>query len=198
MKIAVTLAACALVCSLFLNFLPVNGEEAIYSDTVRLHIRAASDSDEDQALKLLVRDRVLALLEKRLDGVSDSEAAAAMIEDSLDALESEAEKTLSENGSECKARVFLTLEEFPEREYDGFTLPAGTYRSLRIDIGKADGHNWWCVIFPSVCTVDAVRAEEKYAEAGFTPEQYRLIDNKSGGKYKVRFKILELLAGIFS
>lgn len=198
MKIIAILASCVLICSLLLNFLPVNGEEAIYSDTVRLHIKAASDSKEDQDLKLKVRDRVLDVLDEKMGSANSCDEAVELVECSLDKIKENAEDVLRENGRDFDVTVSLEHEKFPERKYDSFTLPAGTYRSLRVDIGKAEGHNWWCVLFPSVCTSDALRAEEKYAEAGFTPEQYRIIENGKSGKYKVRFKILEILAGIFS
>ena len=194
MKFLLSFCASVLIATVLLGILPVNGEEAIYENTVRLHVIAKSDGDEDQALKLKVRDGILQLLEGELEGVCDSDRAAEIIGGMTDRLEDRAEEVLSENGCNDTVKVEFGIEEYPVRYYEGFALPSGTYRSLRVVIGEGEGHNWWCILFPSVCISDSVFAEEEYAEAGFTPEQYRIIDNGSPARYKVRFKILEILA----
>ncbi len=198
MKLLITCCTCILCVTVLFNILPIRGEEELYHDTIRLHVKAESDSDEAQALKLKVRDRVLDVLTERLCDVSDTESAESIITDSLPQLEAAARETVAECEHNCKVSVSFKRERFPERRYEGFTLPAGEYRSLRVTLGEGNGHNWWCILFPTVCISPSSDAGEIYAEAGFTPEQYRIIDNKSPRKYKVRFKILELLAGIFT
>ncbi len=190
-------AAClsVLIATVLLNYLPIHGEEGIYTDTIRLHVIAKSDSEKHQAEKLAVRDSVLELVGERLEGVTDFEAANEVLCGMTEEIKLCAEETLLDLGNRDNVSVELSPEEYPIRYYDEFTLPAGVYNSLRVTIGEGDGKNWWCVLFPSVCVSDAVEVEDKYTEAGFTSDQYHMIKNDSGTKYKVRFKILEILSG---
>lgn len=194
MKILISLCASILIAVTVLNFLPINGEEKIYKDTVRLHVIAKSDSEEDQSLKLKVRDAVLSCISEELSDVTDSETACNVLRSLENEIKAAAEKELDANGAVESVNVVFGVENYPTRYYEGFTLPAGAYNSLRVTIGEGQGHNWWCMLFPSVCITDAVETKEDYVAAGFTPEQYKIIDNSSGKKYKVRFKILEILA----
>ncbi len=196
MKILVSICLSVLVCTVLLSYLPVHGEEEIYENTVRLHVIAASDSEEDQALKLHVRDRVLDFVSQKLENVEDHATACALLDGMKDELAKCAEAALSEAGDEREVSVEFGREKYPVRYYEGFTLPAGNYNSLRVVLGEGAGKNWWCILFPSVCISDAVKAKEDYVAAGFTPEQYKLIENGSGKKYKVRFKILEVLSDV--
>ena len=99
-------------------------------------------------------------------------------------------------GEDCPVQVELGRERYPVRIYENYSLPAGEYTSLRIRIGEGEGRNWWCILFPRLCTARATEEEvyEDFIAAGFTPEQYRMIKNESGPKYKIRFRILEILA----
>ncbi len=194
MKVLVSLCLSVLVCGVLLSYLPVHGEEEIYENTVRLHVIAASDSEEDQSLKLQVRDRVLDFVSQKLEKVEDHATACSLLDGMKDELEKCAEEALSAAGDVRDVVVEFVKEKYPIRYYEGFTLPAGSYNSLRVVIGEGKGKNWWCILFPSVCISDAVKAKEDYVAAGFTPEQYKLIENGSGKKYKVRFKILEVLS----
>ena len=196
MKVLVSLCMSVLVCTILLTYLPVHGEEEIYENTVRLHVIAASDSEEDQTIKLHVRDRVLEFVSQKLEKVEDHATACAILDGMKDELETCAEEALGEAGDARDVTVEFGMEKYPIRYYEGFTLPAGTYNSLRVVIGEGEGKNWWCILFPSVCISDAVKAKEDYVAAGFTPEQYKLIENGSGKKYKVRFKILEVLSDV--
>ncbi len=180
-----------------LSFLPVRGEDAVYRDVIRFHVVAASDGEEDQRLKLLVRDKTLSLLEERLAGVTDRRKAAEIISSALPEIEEAARETVASGGKDSPVKATLTREEYPTRYYDGFALPSGEYTSLRVVIGEGSGHNRWCVLFPSFCTAAASEAEDDYLAAGFTDEQYSVIRRDSSPKYKVRFKILEVLSGIF-
>ena len=197
MKLLVSLCASVLIATVLLNFLPVHGEENIYENTVRLHVIAASDSEEDQSLKLRVRDSILELVTSELEGVSDNETACKVISYMTEEIEHCAENTLDDAGHPSDVTVSFDLEEYPVRHYDEFTLPSGVYKSLKVTIDKGEGRNWWCILFPSVCVKDASKAESDYIEAGFTPDQYKMIENSSGKKYKVRFKVLEILSDIF-
>ncbi len=188
---------CLILAALALTFLPVRGEQEIYDGVIRLHVIAASDGAEDQAVKLKVRDSVLSALAEKLDGVRDRDVAKTVVADSLGLVETAARETLAAEGREDSVAVTFTREEYPEREYDDFALPAGEYDSLRVTLGGGEGKNWWCILFPSFCTSLAEDAEEDFIGAGFTPDQYGAVKKDSGIKYRVRFKILELFADWF-
>ena len=118
---------------------------------LRLHVVGASDSVEDQEVKLLVRDAVLASLEDGLADLTDPEAAYDYVARMLPKVKAAADRCLEEAGFSDTAQVSLTEETFPTRDYDTFSLPAGVYRALRIVIGEGEGRNWWCVVFPQLC-----------------------------------------------
>ncbi len=194
MKHLISFCIAVLIAVVLLNFLPVSGESEIYSNTVRLHILANSDSAEDQEIKFKLRDVILVKLKEILKDVSTIEEALNLTEASCDELENTSEVFLNELGICAPVSVTLDKETYPTRHYDNFSLPAGIYNSLKVTINEGDGQNWWCIIFPSLCISDAVEAEEEYVEAGFTPEQYKIIENDSAPKYKVKFKILEIIS----
>ena len=187
---------CALTLLMFaLELLPVHGEEAVYGNTIRLHVIANSDTDEDQALKLKVRDAVLACISEKTGGSSDFNEAYGVISASRGEIRRAALDVIGENGYMYDVCVELGLEDYPTRGYDEVRLPAGRYTSLRVKIGEAAGHNWWCVLFPALCT-ESASAREKLTAAGFTPSQIRIL-TENGGKYEVRFRILELIEKLF-
>ena len=193
MKCIAALCAAFLSAYTILTCLPVHGEEEIYNSTIRLHVLANSDSEEDQAKKLLVRDAVLTYLEASLTQNDTYESALSAVSDHLDGIRERAEETLD---GKYAVRVELGREKYPVRQYENYTLPAGEYTSLRVLIGEGEGKNWWCVLFPRLCTSRATEEEvyEDFIAAGFSPEQYRLIKNESSPKYKIRFRILEILS----
>lgn len=123
----------------------------VRENVVRLHIIANSDSIEDQALKLKVRDAILAQSTDIFDGNEKYEDALTVCQDSLNQFKEIADRTIEENGFSYSAEASVGDTYFETREYDTFTLPAGTYKSLNIRLGKAEGKNWWCVVFPAVC-----------------------------------------------
>ena len=191
--------AALLVILMALSFLPVHGEADIYDTVVRLHVLANSDSDEDQALKLKVRDAVLAVTADGLTGQTDRAAAVAVIGDRLEDIRAAAEQVIAAEGRDDLAgTVTVTLgeEEYPRRTYGDCTLPAGTYLSLRVCIGEAAGHNWWCVLFPPLClsaaSADRDTAEDAFISVGLTKDQYAVITETEHTKYRIRFKVLEL------
>ena len=197
MKVKIIGALCLSFLVLFAvtSVLPVNGEAGIYDDMIRLHVLANSDSEEDQALKLKVRDAVLEEAEKIC--ASNSEEAYVKTKESLEILERAAEKKIKEEGYDYPVLVVLGEEKYPEREYDGFTLPEGTYTSLRVLIGEAEGKNWWCVLYPPLCTASAEKREEVFIAAGFTDEQYKTITESNNKTYKIKFKIAEIIKDLF-
>lgn len=161
-------------------------QRALAGELVRLHVVGASDSEEDQAVKLQVRDAVLAQAQPWLEGVTTREEARRILEEHLEEL-AQAGAQVS-NGAAVTARI-AEDEWFPTKEYSDFALPAGCYTGLKIVVGEGEGHNWWCVVFPPLC-MNAV--SEVTREAGnFTQDQVKLITGESEG-YVVRFRMLEL------
>ena len=162
---------------------------------IRLHVVANSDTSADQAVKLAVRDAVLREAGRVLDGAEDPKQAVAA---QLPALEATANAELQRQGSEDLARVSFRRELFPTREYDTFSLPAGVYDSLRVTIGQGEGHNWWCVIFPSLCVpATAAGFAEAAAAGGFSTGEIRLL-TQADPAYTVKFRSLELLQALKS
>ena len=162
---------------------------------IRLHVVANSDTNADQAVKLAVRDAVLREAGRVLDGAEDPKQAVAA---QLPALEAAANAELQRQGSEDLARVSFRRELFPTREYDTFSLPAGVYDSLRVTIGQGEGHNWWCVIFPSLCvpaTPDGFA--EAAAAGGLSTSEIRPL-TQADPAYTVKFRSLELLQALKS
>ena len=160
---------------------------------IRLHVVANSDSGADQAVKLHVRDAVLAAARQALQGAGDPQQAIAQ---ALPQLEAAANAALAAQGSRETARVSFRRELFPTREYDTFSLPSGVYRSLRVTIGAGGGHNWWCVIFPSLCVPATADGFVQAAEAGgFTRAEIGLMTQADEG-YVLKFRSLELLQAL--
>ena len=162
---------------------------------LRLHVVAASDSDEDQALKLKVRDAINEELDSLMDEFSDMESAKNYLQEQLPMLERIANQTLKEAGSSHKATVSLMREPFPARKYDTFVLPAGIYEAVRVTIGAGEGRNWWCVVFPSLC-VSATSDEfaDAAAGAGFSDPLTGALTGRE--EYRVRFFILDCIGWV--
>lgn len=203
MKAALSFAIAVLLSAVLFAVLPIHGEYAVYDETIRLHVLANSDSDADQSVKLSVRDAVLVTVEELLRDVSSRDEAMTILADNSDKIRKCAAKRLRSLGYPDTVAVQFGEEHYPTRVYDAFTLPAGVYTSLRVEIGEAAGRNWWCILFPSVCGRFA-RGEdgteaivEDFVAAGFTPEEYRLITENDRMPYKVRFWLLEEIAKWF-
>ena len=159
---------------------------------VRLHVVANSDSQQDQAVKLQVRNAVLSYLQPLLATKSDPEQAREMLRKQLPQLQAVANETLKAAGKPQDAVVSLCQESFAQRQYDTFTLPAGVYHSLRIVLGDGDGRNWWCVVFPQLCLGATTHdVEDAAAGAGFSQELCGAITGEDG--YTLRFFALEAL-----
>ena len=156
----------------------------IADQMIRLHVLAASDSETEQAVKLEVRDAVLEDLRPKLAACTGKEDAAAVLEAALPAVEAAA---LSAAGDR-DVTVSLSEEYYPTRDYDGFSLPAGRYTSLRVVLGEGAGHNWWCVVYPPLC-VTAAEASQEAIET-LNADTAQIITESDG--YVVKFKLLEL------
>lgn len=156
-------------------------------DLVRLHVVAVSDDEAEQAVKLRVRDAVLAYLEPSLDGLHDAQTARGTIRTHLDGIQAAAE-TAAEGHP---VTVTLGREYYPTRDYGSFALPAGEYCSLRVVLGEGQGHNWWCVVFPPLCMSAAESPAAEAVGSGLTDADASLISGQDGD-YVIRFRALEL------
>ena len=181
------------VCILMLSGFKVDRDVTALSDKlIRLHVVANSDSEEDQAVKLKVRDAVLEMLDPMLDGECGKDGAEDVISGHMDDIVAAAEKTLHENGYSYEVSAKLAAESFPTVDYDTFSLPAGEYTSLRIVIGEGEGHNWWCVVFPSLCTAAAVEYDD---DTTLTDAETALI-TRENPHYIIKFKIAEIIGSL--
>ena len=127
-------------------------------EVLRFHVLANSDSDEDQALKLKVRDAVLEFLEENMPEMEDAADTKAWIRTNIDAIEEISRETVDAEGAEYPVSAAVTTCWFPDKSYGDVTFPAGNYEALRIEIGAAEGHNWWCVLYPGLCFLDTMNA----------------------------------------
>ena len=169
--------------------------EDIPEHVLRLHVLANSDSQEDQTLKLQVRDRILQESAGMLDGVRNKEEAEQRIRETLPALQRAAEDEIEQRGYTYPVTVELEQTYFPTREYEQVTLPAGTYEALRVCIGAAEGHNWWCVLYPNLCFMDSVHAivpkeGKEELRSVLTDEEYAMI--VKGTPVKIKWFFLQL------
>lgn len=180
-----------------------SGAEArsnISEDVFRLHIIANSDSREDQALKLKIRNAILEESGDIFDGALSAKEAAKLANAHLDDFRRTAEKVIYENGYDYDVKCEITEMYFDERTYGSVSLPAGNYNALRICVGNAEGKNWWCVMFPSLCLPAVTDTDEVLERAlddgALTEEEVEILKNPSN--YEVRFyfaDLIEKLAG---
>ena len=191
-KIWKRIGICLLAVAVLSAFAVLRDREYLNRELIRLHVVANSDSEEDQALKLQVRDAVLESLNEDLANVGDVEAAKAYLRENLPKLQSVANRTLEKAGVDSRAVVSLCRETYDIRRYDTFSLPSGVYESLRIVIGEGAGHNWWCVAFPTLCLSATTEGFEEAAEtAGMGGSLTRTLSN--GEDCSVRFFLLDVL-----
>ncbi len=194
-RIIITSFLCFVTFLLLWSIIPSAEECEIYNSTIRLHVLANSDSERDQEVKLKVRD---AILEHISAYESESkEQTLTMIASDREYLEGLAEGVLKKEGIIDTVSIEIGKEDYPRRDYEGFSLPAGEYTSVRVIIGEGSGQNWWCVLFPPLCTAQSIEYDdEAYVSAGLTKEQYYMITGTSG-EYEIKFKLLEIAANAF-
>ena len=162
---------------------------ALCADTLRLHIRAASDAVADQSAKLRVRDAVLAVMQQC--PAHSAPEARAWAAGQLLQFQLAAQRALAAQGIRTPVRVYLVNMYFPARRYPTGQLPAGRYDAVRITIGSGSGQNWWCVVFPPLCTAAASDVPTVALDAGLTDQEVALITEADEG-YILKFKSVEL------
>ncbi len=163
-------------------------QQSLAGQVLRLHVLANSDSEEDQALKLQVRDAVLACTQPLLEDVTSQQEAEAVLSDALNTLEQTGTSTVRSAGYDYPVTATLETDWFPTRTYEDFSLPAGYYPTLRVEIGGGEGQNWWCVVYPPLCSAGVEEVTE--TSLGLTEDQISLITQDSG-TYEFRFQCAE-------
>lgn len=166
----------------------------VRNNVVRLHILADSDCDADQRVKLLVRDALLESGAEIFSGSASADNASKSLEKEKAKLIEVAETVLRENGFDYGVTINLEREYYATRTYENYTLPAGEYLSLKVVLGKGEGHNWWCVMFPPLCLPAASASADIDAILG--ADGAKLI--QSNPKYEMRFKIVEVIENVKS
>ena len=179
------------LCAL-LTILPIHSEEQIYDSVLRLHVLANSDSEDDQALKLKVRDAMLADTAHLFAYCKTRDEASAAVSENLPLLQKSAERAVAEAGYSYPVRIELGKEKYPTKNYESACFPSGEYLSLRVLIGEGEGQNWWCVLFPPLC-VSAASESDGSVEVGLYGDQYAIVTETEDIKYKIRFKLLEAI-----
>lgn len=192
-KLALRSLSCAvIICGLLsmTGFCAACGD--IENKILRFHIIANSDSKEDQALKLHVRDEILTLTDKIFSECHTKEEAVNAAREHLPEIKEKALSTVKAEGKNQNVEVYITKMHFDTRVYSDFTLPAGEYDALRIVIGNGEGHNWWCVLYPAVC----VTASKKDISSALSENETDIVTQSD--KYIVKFKIVEWIENLFT
>ncbi len=180
--------ALALVFSLMMTLAGFDARcDTIRSNVLRLHVLANSDSELDQQIKLMVRDRMLAECGDLFEETDGYNAAIEQARQNLPALTASAETALRELGCNYPVSVEIAPAEFSTRVYDGVTLPAGEYLALQVKLGEAKGKNWWCVCYPNLCIPAASQTDE--VNGVFEEDEARIVTQPQ--KYIMRFKVVE-------
>lgn len=155
---------------------------------LRFHILANSDSEEDQAVKIKVRDAIGKMMGPKLADSKNLEETKKIVSENMDHIVALAEKTLEDNGYTYGAAAELAHVQFPEKTYGDYTFPAGEYEALEVTLGKGGGHNWWCVLYPNLCFLDTTNAVvpdkgKKQLKQALTEEEYSKVTANT--KFKI-------------
>lgn len=193
---AVRAVACALVLILTYSICGFDSKcDAIRENVLRLHILANSDSEQDQALKLRVRDALITVSAEVFADCKNEQDAVAAAAENIELFTDVAQAQVYSNGYSYPVRVELADTWFETRDYDSFTLPAGNYEALRVIIGEGNGHNWWCVMFPAVCLPAASGETQDFSEV-LGEKEADIVQKPE--RYKARFKIVEVFEKVSS
>lgn len=182
-----------------------NVSESYKEKLIRFHVIANSDTEEDQELKLKVRDEIISYLQPKLENSSSIEESEKIITSEYDNLQSISRETIIDNGYEYDVKVGIEYSNFPTKQYSNVILPAGEYKALKVVIGEGKGKNWWCVMFPPLCFVDEEngvidKSTDEKLQSVLDEEEYNLITTKNkeeGNVVKFKFKIVEVVKDMF-
>ena len=211
-KIRLSILILSLISVISMMTISISGEvkkistasEDYKNKLIRFHVIANSDSEEDQNLKLKVRDGIIDYLQPKLLESNSIQESELIIKREYDEIEKISKNIIMENGYNYDIKVGIDYSQFPTKQYSNVVLPAGEYKALRVIIGDGNGKNWWCVMFPPLCFVDEEKAiidkdtDNKLREV-LTEEEYELISQKTRkqvDRVQVKFKIVEIIQGI--
>jgi len=185
------------LCVTILHFQFESTEAALSENFIRLHVLANSDEKSDQELKLRVRDRIIEETKEIFDENTDFSSAKSDINENLEKIKAIAEDEISENGYDYPVKVTLGMSDFPTKEYGELVLPKGKYEALRVEIGKAEGQNWWCVLFPPLCFVDEACVKVSSAQMSdvtgkIGEENSEFLKKEKSSDVELKFKAYEL------
>lgn len=174
-----------------------NISEGLSENIFRLHILANSDSEEDQALKLKVRDAILEYMKTLTEDTSNKQAVIELSKNHTEDFKKVAKKVIQENGYDYSVNIEIGNFYFPTKYYGNISLPAGNYDALKIEIGNAEGQNWWCSLFPPLCFVSVSsgvvdEAGEEYLKENLSEEEFAIVSSSSD-EVQFKFKIIEML-----
>lgn len=200
LKTGIILAAAAIICCGVVQYRQQRMTEEIAGKVIRFHVRANSDREKDQELKLKVRDAIGAYMQPALSGISDIEASRQTIKERLPKIAKTAEQVVAREGYTYEVSASLTVTDFPEKTYGNYTFPAGRYEALEVVIGEGGGHNWWCVMYPNLCFQGSVyEVEDDQVEASLrevlTAKEYDAV--MKSGEYEIGFRWLTFLERFF-
>lgn len=173
----------------------------IANGVFRLHVIANSDSPEDQNLKYIVRDELIKYMNTLAKDCTSKQEVIEIAQNNISNFENIAKKTIQDNGFNYNVTVEIGNFDFPTKTYGDISLPAGTYDSLKIKIGKSEGQNWWCVMFPPLCFVDVTTGivpeeSKKEMKEAMPEEEYSLISNTNNSEVNFKFKLIEFFENI--
>lgn len=184
----------------FTNLSRARLAERVAEEVLRFHVIANSDSEEDQNLKLQVRDALISYMAGYSDSFTDADEAARFAAAHVSEMNELAASVIAALGYDYQVTTSVTRCAFPDKTYGDLTFPAGTYEALRVEIGAARGQNWWCVLYPPLCFTEEGgtvpgSSKEKLKEVLSEEDYARLEDAAPGGRVKIRFRLLEWLFG---
>ena len=169
----------------------------LYNSIFRLHVIANSDSEEDQNLKYIVRDNLINYMNDNCKNLSSKEEVIQYAKENSDKLKQIAENTVKDNGFTYPVQVEIGNYEFPTKNYGDISFPAGFYDALRVKIGESSGKNWWCVMFPPLCFVNATTgivpdSSKETLHENLSDENYMIVSESDNSSVAFKFKIVEL------
>lgn len=174
-----------------------NMQREIAEKIIRFHVRANSDSDEDQALKLVVKDKVVDYLSESMKSSDSKKDSTNYINTHIDEIIKIAEDAIKEEGYNYSVNAYMTKEFFPTKTYGDVTIPCGEYDAFRIDIGETSGQNWWCILYPPLCFVDgsygiATDESKTLLKNILDEDEFEYISNMSSSEIGFDFKFLHI------
>lgn len=193
-------------CSLGNNEASLDLRELSYEEVadklIRFHVIANSDSEEDQALKLKVRDKIIDKMSIKLESVESLDDAREILNSSIEEVNSIAKEVIAEEGFDYDVKTMLSNENFPDKIYGDYIFPQGNYEAYRVIIGSGEGQNWWCVMFPPLCFVDESKniVDTKKLDENIANIEGKTEENKKDNDKQVifKFKVVEVFDKIFN